>query len=100
MNPPDQFFSRAFEQAVVDPSNPVVAGAHLVCASAEMPVSRPEAGTYLDEGPLGALVAEGRLVEDESGERFFSLKRHPQREVNLRSGGASYAIFADEGNRP
>lgn len=97
---PDEFFTRSFEPAVVDPSNPLIAGAHLVCASAELPASRAEADSYLGRDDVTALVARGRLVEDEAGERLYCLKRNPQRDVNLRSGGESYAILADEGSRP
>src|SRR5207249_7933267 len=39
MTHPEEFFTRAFEPAVADPANPAIAGAHLVCAGAELPVS-------------------------------------------------------------
>src|SRR5262245_48038021 len=97
---PREFFERAFEPAVLDPSNRVVASAHAVCAASEMPLSRLEAEDYVGAAGVRALVAEGRLVEDEAGERLFSLARRPQRDVSLRAGGASYAILAEEGNRP
>lgn len=99
MTHPDQFFDRGFERAVVDPSNPAVAGAHLQCAGAELPVGRSEAESYLDAGALQELLADGRLLQDERGERFFSLKRRPQRDVNLRTGGETYAIVLDDTNR-
>ena len=97
---PREFFERKFERAVVDPDNPIVASAHAVCAASEIPLARAEALDYVGTERLGALVAEGRLVEDETGKRLFSLIRRPQRDVSLRSGAASYAILAEEGNRP
>jgi DEAD/DEAH box helicase domain-containing protein len=97
---PEEFFERGFEPAVVDPSNSAVAGAHIVCAGAELPVSRDEAEAYVGADALAALVAEGRLAQDETGERYFSFKRRPHQEVNLRSGGESFAILADDGERP
>jgi len=97
---PREFFERAFEPAVVDPDNPAVASAHAVCAASEIPLARAEAEAYVGAEGVAALVAEGRLVEDEAGERLFTLIRRPQRDVSLRSGGASYAILAEEGNRP
>ena len=100
MNHPEEFFTRAFEPAVVDPGNPAVASAHAVCAGAEIALGRDEAESYVGGPGVEALLAGGKLVLDEAGERYFSLKRQPQREVNLRSGGESYAILADEGERP
>ncbi len=88
MTHPSEFFERGFEPAVVDPTNFTVAGAHLVCAGAELPVPRAEAERYIGGGGLATLLEEGRLAQDEHGERFFSLKRRPHQEVNLRSGAS------------
>jgi DEAD/DEAH box helicase domain-containing protein len=97
---PDTLFDGAFERAVLDPWNPAVAGAHLVCAAAEEPLSLAEVASY---GPRGRvivddLVASGRLARDAQGERWFSYRRRPQRDVNPRSAGQPFAILeADTG---
>jgi len=39
---PDLFFGGQFENAVLDPANPLIAGRHLVCAASEQPVERAE----------------------------------------------------------
>jgi len=97
---PDTLFDGAFERAVLDPWNPAVASAHLVCAAAEHPLSRPEVASF---GPRGRaivdeLVAAGRLAKDAEGERWFSYRRFPQREVSPRSAGTPFAILeADSG---
>lgn len=97
---PDMLFDGAFERAVLDPWNPAVAGAHLVCAAAEEPLSVSEVEGY---GPRGRsivddLTACGRLARDAEGRRWCSYRRRPQRDVNPRTAGSPYAILeADTG---
>ena len=92
---PDDLFDGAFERAVLDPWNPAVAGAHLVCSAAEEPLERDEVASFGARGRalVNALVEEGRLARDASGERWVSYRRRPQREVSPRSAGAPYAIL-------
>jgi DEAD/DEAH box helicase domain-containing protein len=92
---PEQFLERPCERLVVDPVNDPVSRAHLICAAAEMPLSRDADRSYLERhgGRVGALVDGGHLLESDDGE-LYSLRRRPQREVNLRGSGASYAILA------
>lgn len=95
---PDLFFGEAFERAILDPWNPAVAGAHLVCAAAEEPLRRdelPERSVAIVEG----LQSERRLALDASGERWVSFRRRPQRDMNLRSAGAPFTIVDVEHDR-
>ena len=97
---PDALFDGAFERAVLDPWNPAVAEAHLVCAAAEEPLTSDDVASF---GPRGqavvdALAASGRLARDEAGERWFSYRRRPQRDVSPRAAGAPFTIVeADTG---
>jgi DEAD/DEAH box helicase domain-containing protein len=97
---PDVLFDGAFERAVLDPWNPAVAEAHLVCAAAEEPLTEGEVAAF---GPRGrALVdrlsADGKLARDADGTRWFSYRRRPQRDVSPRAAGAPYTILeADTG---
>ncbi|HET9480746.1 MAG TPA: Zn-binding domain-containing protein, partial [Candidatus Polarisedimenticolia bacterium] len=97
---PAQFFERSFEKAAVDPENPIIASQHLVCAGAEVPLTSADAQTY-SGGTfrlVDALCRSGGLVADASGEAWYSLRRNPQRDVNLRAIGAGYSIEdADSG---
>jgi DEAD/DEAH box helicase domain-containing protein len=98
---PEEFFRRPYEPVVFDPSNRVIASAHLVCAGAELPLTPADEDRYA-EGTfdlLPDLVQEGRLVRDADEERWYSLRRRPQREVNLRSMGETFQI-ADTAGRP
>lgn len=95
---PDLFFAEAFERAVLDPWNPMVAGAHLVCAAAEEPLRVDEIeGTPAATAVARGLESEGRLRLDATGDRWHSFRRRPQRDVHPRSAGAPYAIVASGG---
>jgi DEAD/DEAH box helicase domain-containing protein len=91
---PDLFFGREFEKAVLDPWNPIVAGQHLVCAAAEEPLLTDELNDGSDHRKkvVEDLVREGRLVQDRGGDRFFSFRRRPQRDVSPRSAGEPFTI--------
>ncbi len=91
---PEMFFGKGFERAVLDPWNSIVAGHHLVCAAAEMPLECSEVEAL---GPRAVAVAEGleregRLVRDGGGDRWYSFRKRPQRDVSPRSAGPPYSI--------
>src|SRR5262245_53224780 len=79
---------------VLNPHNPEIAGAHLPCAAAELPLRAGE--PWLSEPESRALIAEleerGDLLRSDDTDEWFAARRHPHRAVNLREAGASYAI--------
>jgi DEAD/DEAH box helicase domain-containing protein len=94
---PERFLSGRFEHAVLDPANPEIAGAHLACAAAELPLRAGE--PWLAEPGTAARIAEleesARLYRSESGREWFAARRRPHREVDLRAAGASCSIVLD-----
>jgi DEAD/DEAH box helicase domain-containing protein len=99
---PELFFGRSFEHAVLDPWNPLIAGRHLVCAAAEAPLSSTELGRDGGHGVALAesLVEQGSLVQDGTGERYFSFRRRPHRDVSPRSTGEPFSIVdRDSGSK-
>jgi DEAD/DEAH box helicase domain-containing protein len=94
MTHPDQFMARGFEEVVFDPENPIITRAHLVCAGAESPLDLRDRALYGEANfsQVTALEREGVLARDAEGERWFTLRRRPQRDINLRSVGSTYAI--------
>ncbi len=99
---PDEFFRRELEHAATDPSNPVIASQHLVCAGAEMPITSADREIYPPRtfGLVDPLTrASGGLVADAAGTAWYSLRRHPQRDVNLRAIGAGYTIVDADSRR-
>jgi len=100
---PAEFFARDLEAAVLDPHNPVIVKAHLPCAAQELPL-RPETETAFDRERLRPLVAElvqeHHLLESAEGEVYYPRARFPQKDVNIRGIGSSFAIFKTGGRRP
>ncbi len=93
---PEEFFGRSLEAAVVDPDNPVVVRAHLPCAAQELPLN-PETEKFFDltahQEELAALAQQGRLLQSAQGQVWLARSRFPQKEVNIRGVGESFAIF-------
>ena len=96
MKHPDEFFSRSYEAAILDPDNLYVTRAHLACAAAEKPLTMEDEAFW----PAGlgdhleVLEREGVLSRTAEGEpAWFSTRRNPQLHVDIRSAGASYTIF-------
>jgi len=94
---PRVFFSRGYEHAVLDPHNREIAGAHLPCAAAEVPLRAGERWLETDaaRANVAALEESGELLRSDSGGEWFSARRRPHRDVSLRQIGASYAIALD-----
>jgi DEAD/DEAH box helicase domain-containing protein len=95
---PEQFLERPCERLVVDPANDPVSRAHLVCAAAELPLSREGDAEYLSRhhGRVDFLVGHGHLRPSPEGDELHSLRRKPHRTVTLRGTGETFAI-RDEG---
>ncbi len=92
---PDEFLGRGFEEVVFDPANRVIARAHLVCAGAEIPLEDPRDRQLYGEAVFGLvkdLEKDGALARHADEARWFTLRRRPQRDVNLRSIGTTYTI--------
>ena len=98
---PEQLLNRGFEEVVFDPSNRIIARAHLLCAGAELGLEEPrDRDLYgVSFGLVEELEREGALARDAGGERWYTLRRRPQRDVSLRSIGATYTIVDVEADR-
>jgi DEAD/DEAH box helicase domain-containing protein len=94
---PERFLAGRFEHAVLDPANPEIAGAHLACAAAELPLRADE--PWLAEPGMPRRIAEleekGALYRSESGRQWFAARRRPHRDVDLRAAGASCSILLE-----
>ncbi len=96
MKHPQEFFSRHFEAAVLDPHNPYVVKAHLPCAAQELPLNR-HTETVFDLSAYQELIAslekDRKLLRAAATEAWYAGSRFPQKEVNIRGIGQSLAIF-------
>lgn len=103
MKNPERFFQSEYEKAVVDPQNRVVLKGHLVCAAAEIPLKAKGDLFPMEDEETSALVEEMErerlLMRSAQGEEWYTPKKRPQREVDIRSAGESFTIIEEETTR-
>ena len=95
---PRDFFERGVEAAVLNPDNKVIIKRHLICACAEAPLKADES-ILAAEAVQGALVemeAAGEMLLSGDGRYWFTPRKYPHREVNLRGTGQSLSIRSDD----
>jgi DEAD/DEAH box helicase domain-containing protein len=96
MRHPDSFFGKSFENALVNPDNPYILRAHLLCAAWELPL------TSLDEEFFGSVLVPERAELEEQG-LLRELKgrwhvtpaiAYPAQGINIRAtSGENFAII-------
>ncbi len=96
MRHPDYFFQKSFENALVNPTNPYILRAHLLCAAWELPL------TSSDENFFGATLSQerkelerlGLLRERRNGKWYLSPAiGYPAQGINIRAtSGESFAV--------
>ncbi|HEV8577599.1 MAG TPA: DEAD/DEAH box helicase [Thermoanaerobaculia bacterium] len=92
---PQEFLERPCERLIVDPENDPVSRGHLVCAAAEMPLSGEDRSYLARHGArVEKLLDQGHLLAAADGDEIFCLRRRPQRFINLRGTGETFAILA------
>ncbi len=97
---PQALFSSKYEGAVVDPRNIPILKNHLVCAAAELPLLSPEEEPFSEvmRQAVQQLEAEGALIRDHEDAIWYSTRKHPQIDVNIRSIGDTYSIVDTKSN--
>jgi len=93
---PVNLFDQPFEAAVIDPGNVNILRDHLPCAASESPITLKDTifwGSNL-LGHLEILEKAGKLSRTADNEaKWFSNKKRPHLEINIRSLGETYTIF-------
>lgn len=97
MRHPEYLFGAPHEQAVIDPSNPLILAGQLSCACFEKPLTAAD-GAYF--GPLAAKVAavlgEEGQVRQIDGRSYWSSAEMPAKSTSLRNiSDDTYAIADD-----
>ncbi len=96
MRHPDSFFGKSFENALVNPDNPYILRAHMLCAAWELPL------TAEDEEVFGSALAGERtglgeqgLLRERRGKWYLSPAiAYPAQGINIRStSGENFAII-------
>lgn len=96
---PEDFFARPPERATVNPDNETILLRHLECAAAELPLARDESwlGRPAAKKAVERLAEAALLLNSADGSRWFAARKSPQRDIDLRGSGNSYALEAQEG---
>jgi DEAD/DEAH box helicase domain-containing protein len=96
MRHPEFFFQKNFENALVNPDNPYILRAHLLCAAWEMPL------TEADEKYFGSalvkerdeLIARGVMKERRNKWYLSASISYPAQDINIRStSGENYSLI-------
>lgn len=95
---PDDFFSRPYEAAIVDPGNHQILAEHLVAAASEVPLRADDQFYGADGRLIRALQEQGRLLLSADGTAWYARERRPQRRISIRALGEAFAIL-DPGGR-
>ena len=96
MRYPDFFFSKNFDNAIINPDNPYILKPHLLCAAWEKPIGSEDeqffgstTGTMLTE-----LEREGRLRSRQENWYPVPSITYPAQDVNIRAtSGEMYAVI-------
>jgi len=96
MRHPEFFFKSSFENALVNPDNPYIARAHLLCAAWEMPLSKDDEeffGETLERE--GAELEKRGALRERRGRLYISPAiAHPAQSISIRStSGENYSIM-------
>jgi DEAD/DEAH box helicase domain-containing protein len=96
MRHPQELFDRPSEAVVVNPSNQLLAAAHMACAAFEKPIEL-EDRQFL--GPVTEEVAnslvQGEHLRLKEGKLYWARRQRPAPSIDLReSGGPHYTIHA------
>jgi len=96
MRHPDSLFGKNFENALVNPDNPYILRAHLLCAAWELPLTGPDEDFFgpalLQEIPV---LEEQGLLRERKGRWYLSPSIiYPAQGINIRStSGENFAIM-------
>jgi len=96
MRHPEFFFQKIVENALVNPANPYILRAHLLCAAWELPLTESDAeifGATLDREVSG--LAEQKLLRERHHRWYLSPAiAYPAQDINIRSTSwQNYAII-------
>jgi DEAD/DEAH box helicase domain-containing protein len=96
MRHPDYFFEKSVENALVNPFNPYILRAHLLCAAWELPLTSHDESffsTTLNE-ERAELERQGLLRERNGRWYLSSIVVYPTHGINIRAAsGESYAVI-------
>jgi len=99
MKHPKKLFIHKPESLMVGVENEAIAGAHLCCAAAELPLDPVKYKEFYGDGLdvlMKHLAVNNDLLEGAETPQWFCMKKNPQRDVSIRNMGEGYQIVTVE----
>jgi DEAD/DEAH box helicase domain-containing protein len=98
MRNPDYFFSKSFDNAIINPDNPYILKPHLLCAAWEKPLEDKDEEFLGDiSTPLAELEPEGKLRKRQGRWHPAPSISYPAQDINIRAtSGQNYAVISGE----
>lgn len=95
MRNPDYFFSKNFDNAIINPENPYILKPHLVCAAWEKPLEKKDEEFFGGTTAfLAELEQEGKLRSRLGRWHPAPSVSYPAQDINIRStSGQNYAVI-------
>ena len=99
MKHPKKLFTHKPESLMVGVENEAIAGAHLCCAAAELPLDPVKDKEFYGDGLdvlMKQLAMNNDILEGAETPQWFCMKKNPQRDVSIRNMGEGYQIVTVE----
>ncbi len=96
MRHPEYFFQKSFEYALVNPDNPYILRAHLLCAAWELPLTADDESLFSPLCGQERAELEGQgLLRERRGKWYLSPTiSYPAQAINIRStSGENFAVI-------
>jgi DEAD/DEAH box helicase domain-containing protein len=96
MRHPDFFFQKSFENALVNPDNPYILRAHMLCAAWELPLSSNDENFFGSRSTQERAELAGQGLLRERGKKWYLSPAiaYPAQSINIRStSGENFALI-------
>ncbi|MFC2034676.1 DEAD/DEAH box helicase [Chloroflexota bacterium] len=100
MRHPDFFFQKTFENALVNPDNPYILRAHLLCAAWELPLNNNDENIFGATFRQQRTELEGQALIRERHHRWHPSPSiaYPAQEINIRATSGDHFTVIDTSN--
>ncbi|PKH47280.1 DEAD/DEAH box helicase, partial [Dehalococcoides mccartyi] len=97
MNNPERLFNSGFESTFINPENPYIYKAHLLCAAWEMPLNESETDIFGENlAEELEILSEERVLNKRRGNYYISADiSYPARDVSIRSASGKDFCLVD-----
>lgn len=92
---PELLLGNKFEEITVDRENKEINKKHIHCACFEEPIKTDEKYYKNFKNEIMELVENNELFYNAEGNRIFTLKKYPYKEIDLRQTGDTYSIICN-----